>query len=241
MKSKDLILIVLLIIIFAPFFIFDEAYNFLYHPDHGFNSRHVMITSFIKFALLATLGEAIGLRIKNGVYNQKGFGILPRAIVWGFLGLTIKMAFVIFATGTPVFLEKVLNIKGAVASMKGSFTWLKIFVAFSISTAMNLIFAPVMMTFHKITDTHIVDNGGTITGLFKPIKFKEIFIKLNWGVQWSFVFKLTIPLFWIPAHTITFLMPPAFRVLFAAILGIVLGVFLAIASIKGNEGKTKLY
>jgi hypothetical protein len=63
-----------------------------------------MIMSFIKFALLATLGEVIGLRIKTGKYNVPGFGILPRAIVWGFLGLTIKLAFVIFTAGTVSFL-----------------------------------------------------------------------------------------------------------------------------------------
>jgi hypothetical protein len=52
---------------------------------------------------------------------------------------------------------------------------------------------------------------------------------------WGFVFKKTIPFFWIPAHTITFLLPPELRVLFAAALGIVLGVILALASLKRNE------
>jgi hypothetical protein len=36
--------------------------------------------SFIKFSILATLGEVIGLRIKTGNYHQKGFGLIPRAI-----------------------------------------------------------------------------------------------------------------------------------------------------------------
>jgi len=42
----------------------------------------------------------------------------------------------------------------------------------------------------------------------------------------------TIPFFWIPAHTITFLLPGEYRILFAAVLGIVLGVFLAVATMK---------
>lgn len=46
----------------------------------------------------------------------------------------------------------------------------------------------------------------------------------------NFVFKKTIPFFWYPAHTITFLLPGEMRVLFAAILGVVLGVLLAIAA-----------
>ena len=31
--------------------------------------------SFFKFAILSTLGEMIGLRLRKGHYNEKGFGI----------------------------------------------------------------------------------------------------------------------------------------------------------------------
>ena len=230
MKKQDIVFLVLCIAIFAPFFLSDSVFHFY----DTFNKEHGMITSFIKFAILATMGESIGLRIRNGVYNKKGFGLVPRAIVWGFLGLTIKMSFVIFATGTPKFLAY-LGFSEAIEAMKGPFSGLKLLVAFSISAAMNLIYAPVMMTLHKITDTHILDNGGTVAGLFKKIKFGEIMVKMNWSVQWNFVFKKTIPFFWIPAHTITFLLPVQYQVLFAAILGIVLGVLLAIASLKSEK------
>ena len=50
------------------------------------------------------------------------------------------------------------------------------------------------MTFHKITDTHILMTGGTLRGLFSPIPMGEIMQRLNWRVQWEFVFKKTIPL-----------------------------------------------
>ena len=113
-------------------------------------------------------------------------------------------------------------------------SWKKVVVSFSISTALNLFYAPVLMTFHKITDIHILENGGTLRGFFKPIRFATIFTKINWDVQWNFVFKRTIPLFWIPAQTITFLLPEEFRVLFAAFLGIVLGVLLALAALKST-------
>ena len=100
---------------------------------------------------------------------------------------------------------------------------------------MNLTFAPVMMTFHKITDSHIIKTGGTVKGLFSPIPFASIFKNMNWDVMWNFIFKKTIPFFWIPAHTITFLLPSEYQVLFAAVLGIVLGVLLAIASLKSTK------
>ncbi|GAB1473896.1 hypothetical protein MASR2M69_13370 [Bacteroidota bacterium] len=40
----------------------------------------------------------------------------------------------------------------------------------------------------------------------------------------KFVVGKTIPLFWIPAHTITFLLPDTYKVIFAASLSIVLGL-----------------
>ncbi len=226
MKFKDLLFAAVVILAFVPFFISDAVYTF--YTD--FNHDHPMVMSFLKFAVLATLGESIGLRIKKGVYNEPGFGLLPRAIVWGVIGLAIKLAFTVFYTGTPIFLDKALGFQGALKYLAGPLTIYKVIVAFSISTAMNLIFAPVMMTFHKITDTHIIQTGGTLKGFFSPIPFGEIFKNLNWEVQYHFVFKKTIPLFWIPAHTITFLLPVDFQVLFAALLGIMLGVILAVAS-----------
>jgi len=230
MKKNDIFFILFVIALFIPFFLSKD----LFDCYNSFNKEHGMIMSFIKFAVLATMGEMIGLRIKSGVYNHKGFGILPRAIVWGCLGLTIKMAFVVFASGVPIFMEY-LGIKNAIAAMKGDFTYTKLLTAFSISTLMNITYAPIMMTFHKITDTHIINNQGTVLGLFTPIKFSEIFTNLNWSVQWNFVFKKTIPFFWIPAHTITFILPADYQVLFAALLGIALGIILAIASIKSKK------
>jgi hypothetical protein len=100
---------------------------------------------------------------------------------------------------------------------------------------MNTIYAPVMMTIHKITDMHIAQHNGGISALYSPVKVGENMANMNWKVQWGFVFKRTIPLFWIPAHTITFMLPDEYRVLFAAALGIALGVIMAIASIKGNQ------
>jgi hypothetical protein len=142
------------------------------------------------------------------------------------------MAFTIFSNGTVSFLNY-LGVENAGTFLAGKMSVEKVLVAFSISSALNLIYAPVMMTLHKISDTHIANNGGTIRGLFRPIRVGEIMASMNWRVQWDFVFKKTIPFFWIPAHTITFLLPANFRVLFAAFLGIVLGILLSVAALKG--------
>jgi len=227
MKPKDLLFALFSVSLFLPFFLSPVVLDFY----KQFNSDHGMLMSFIKFAILATLGEVIGLRIKTGSYNQPGFGILPRAIVWGFLGMTVKTAFVIFGTGAPAFLE-FMGMDGASETIKGGFTPAKVLVSFSISASLNLFYAPVLMTFHKITDIHITNNGGTLRGLFTPIQFMQIFPAINWSVQWDFIFKKTIPLFWIPMQTINFLLPPQYQILVAALLGIVLGVLLALAGMK---------
>ena len=229
MKKNDLFFTIFIILLFIPFFISKEIYNFY----STFNAEHGMIISFIKFAILATIGESIGLRIKTGKYNQPGFGLIPRAIIWGVFGLWIKLAFVVFAKGVPNFLV-FLGMNNAIDVMSGDFTLAKLLVAFCISVVMNVLFSPVFMTFHKITDTHITNNNGKLKTLFTPIKMGKIIVNLNWQVQWDFVIKRTIPLFWIPAHTITFCLPQEFQILFAAILGIVLGIFLSIATIKGK-------
>jgi hypothetical protein len=231
-KKQDIIFWGIVVLLFLPFFVSDEIYRFYL----SFNHDHGMVMAFIKFAILATLGEIIGQRIKTGKYIQPGFGILPRMLVWGFLGITIKIAFIIFATGTPVLLEY-LGMKGALSALSGPLDGKKIMVAFFTSTAMNLVYAPVMMTFHKITDTHILSTGGTLPGFFKPIPFRKIFVNLNWDIMWNFVFKKTIPFFWIPAHTITFLLAPDWQVLFAALLGIALGTILAVADMTGKTDK----
>ena len=227
MKKKDILFAGCVILCLLPFFLSDAVYTFY----KTFNAEHGMIMSFVKFAVLSTLGECIGLRISAGVYNRPGFGILPRALVWGILGMGINLAMMVFSAGVPVFLQQ-LGMTDAVRVMSGAFSAEKLLVAFCISVTMNTFFAPVFMTLHKITDTHILQNGGTLRGFFKPIDMGEIMTNLNWRVQWGFVFKKTIPFFWFPAHTITFLLPGDSRVLCAALLGIVLGVLLAVAALK---------
>ena len=227
MRAKDFIFILIVIAVFLPFTISDTIYNWYL----SFNAEHGMVMSFLKFGILATMGELLGLRISRGVYYFEGFGVLPRAIVWGILGMGINMAFIVFSTGVPAFMGY-MGMDNPSGVMAGSLTFEKVLLAFSVSVVMNSIFAPVFMTLHKITDTHIMNNGGTLRGLFTPIKMGEIMQNLNWKVQWGFVFKKTIPLFWFPAHTITFLLPGEMRVLFAALLGVLLGVILSIAARK---------
>lgn len=230
MQKKDVFFILFVVLFFLPFFISNDLYN-LYND---FNNHHGFIMSFVKFAILSTLGEVIGFRIQTGNYYSKTFGIIPRAIVWGFLGLWIKMSFVIFSSGVPSFLTY-MGINEAKTIFQGDLSLAKVAIALCVSACMNTSFAPVFMTIHKITDAHIINNNGSLKCFLRPINITEIISNLNWKVQWNFVFKKTIPLFWIPAHCLTFCLPENYQVLFAAFLGVILGVLLSIAAIKGKK------
>ncbi len=230
MKKKDLIVILSAAGLFLPF----SLSSALLDGYRQFNGAHPFVLGFLKFSLLATLGESLGLRLREGRYNRPGFGLLPKAVVWGFLGITIVAAFRIFSAGGPALLET-LGVEGASRSLAGPLGGLRVLTAFAVSVTLNTLYAPVMMTLHKITDAHIARHGGAPVSLLRLPAVGDIMAGLDWRVQWNFIFKKTIPFFWIPAHTVTFLLPPDFQVLFAALLGIALGVILAIGVLKSEK------
>ena len=169
MKQKDFIFLLIVVALFLPFFLSDA----LYRSYQSFNAAHGMVMSFLKFGILSTLGELLGLRISTGRYLKPGFGILPRAVVWGIFGMGINMAFVVFSTGVPAFAGYLgvahpgifgmgINMAFVVFStgvpafagylgvahpeelMAGPLTMEKVLLALAISVTMNTIFAPVL-------------------------------------------------------------------------------------------------
>jgi len=230
MKKKDLSFVIG-IIVFVGLFIVVTPIKEWFLSWSAAKDYRSLIMAFLKFGILSTIGECIGLRITSGVYNRKGFGIFPRFIVWGILGTFISIAMIIFSSGVFTFLN-ICGLKGLCAQNVTDCFGIDLLYAFCVSFFMNTFFAPVFMTVHKITDTHILKTGGTLKGFFSPIPFGNIIKNLDWDTQWNFVFKKTIPLFWYPAHTITFLLPAQYRVLFAAFLGVALGIILSIANLK---------
>ncbi|MEI7661076.1 MAG: Mpv17/PMP22 family protein [Bacteroidota bacterium] len=232
MKRSDIVVLGAILLVLLPFFLFPPALS----AYKEFNGLHGYAMSFLKFSILATFGESLGLRIRTGRYLKPGFGAIPRAIVWGFLGVVIKTGFVIFGEGAPVVL-KTLGVVFPVANPADilrlpGFTMLKFLTAFSVSVTMNLLFAPVFMAFHRITDMHIAATSGTLKGFFTPIPVGRYVQQGDWYTFWNFVLKKTIPFFWIPAQTITFLLPEDYRILVAAVYSVILGILLSLAALK---------
>lgn len=206
MKKLDFVVAFVLIGFISLFFwpMFRTGYETWYHSSP-------LIISFLKFGLLATGGEIVSSRICSGAYSLKSFGMIPKMIIWGLLGITIYYAFKIFSGGVtlivPIFIPM----------------WLK---ALTISIAMNVIYAPVLMVTHKVTDLHIEEERGRFR--LSTFEVGRLLGSLDWKFIWSFLFCKTILFFWIPAHTITFLLPEEFRTVFAALLSVFLGIFLGI-------------
>lgn len=207
MKKGDFIWITALFAI-AAFMVVPATHDIF----NGLTTDYPYLMGFIKFGILATMGELMALRIVTGDY-KKPAGLVWRIIIWGLIGMLITLMFNVFAGG-------VIS-----AQSKGylPFEGNNLAFAFFTSTIMNCFFAPAFMGLHKYTDTYLdlkAERGGSVS-------IKDITERIDWYGFVSFVILKTIPFFWIPAHTITFLLPAEYRVLAAAFLSIALGAILA--------------
>jgi hypothetical protein len=210
MKKGDLLwgvaLLLWILILVVPasrviFIRFTEAY-----PYQG---------GFIKFAILASMGDLLGIRILKGEWTIPK-GVFYKAAIWGIIGMMITLMFTVYMGGTAA----------AQASGRLPFKGSAIAQAFFGSAIMNVTFGPMMMVFHRFTDMYVdtryEKNGGSVS-------LKELIDKNDWNSLVEFTWLKTCPLFWIPAHTIVFLLPSQYRVLVSAFLSIALGLLLALA------------
>ena len=218
MKIKDFLWI-LGILIFSMFIIIPSSrVIFLQLTDN-----YPYLLGFIKTAYLATMGEMLVHRIRKGNYISTGIWL--KAFVWGLFGIIFVFIFKIFSSGVVIAQEASLlpQFQGRIID--------NIWTAFLISTLMNLFFAPTLMLLHRITDQYIEQSMGNIKKM-KHITLKHVTEQIDLHHFISFVVCKTIPFFWIPAHTITFLLPENYRILMAAYLSIALGIILTIAKSK---------
>jgi hypothetical protein len=182
-------------------------------------TAHPYLMGFIKFFILASMGDWLGARIVSGEWI-KPKGAIYKSILWGIFGMGITLSFTIFSAGVAAALANgLLPGKGY-----------QIVSAFFTSLIMNLTFGVTLMGVHRFTDTYIdlaFDHGA------RPAV--DVVIKnMNLDNLIKFVYAKTLPLFWVPAHTIVFMLPPIYRVLVAAALGIALGGILSFAKRKPN-------
>ena len=187
-----------------------------------FTARFPYLMGFFKVGLLATFGEMLKVRVKTGSWKVPA--LLIRFIVWGLVGLLFTFVFAMFGQGVGALTAPHLPSKGSLwFIVNGNDFGSKLLLAFSISFWQNVIFAYPMMLGHEWCN-EVINQKRFVGGA-------EFLEKLNKPVWGSFIPK-TIIFFWIPAHTVTFLLPPDYRVLMSAVLSLVLGAILTFRSGK---------
>jgi hypothetical protein len=191
---------------------------------------HPYAMGFAKFALLATMGDLLSIRLASGSWARPR-GMLVKAVVWGLLGMAIVVMFAVFASGVAGAAEAGLLPAGQ--GMAG-----RLLRAFLASAAMNLTFAPSFMAVHRLSDTYIDMRAAGATPTLD-----QLLDAIDWRGFFRQVVLVTIPAFWIPAHTITFLLPSDLRVVVAALLSVALGVILSFTRRRGalpaQAGRTR--
>lgn len=161
-------------------------------------TQNPLLSAAIQFAFLGTIGEIISFSIqKNKVAIPcTWLQLLFKGIAWAVLGVVIKYGF----TGMKGFTQALLDHSLLPLFLDSSLGW-----AFAVSVFTNVFFGPQMMAFHRIEDNLILRQRG-FQGITKAWK--------------------TLIWFWIPAHTITFLLPADLQIGLAALWSLVLGIIM---------------
>ena len=181
------------------------------------SSEHPYVMGFVKFALLASVGEVLALRIRSKEWRLPYY-VGWRMLIWGLIGVAITFMMKAYSFGVAGLMEADL-LPG-----KGEGFGSRLLKAFYTAAVMNLTFGPTFMATHKCTDKYLELRHD---GVQKP-GLKGVIGGVDWHGFVSFTLFKTIPLFWIPAHTLTFLLPPEYQVIAAAALSIALGIILSL-------------
>ena len=171
-------------------------------------SANPLFSAALQFGILGTLGEILSyvMRTRRFGLPNSVLEMLAKVLGWALLGVVIKYGFV--------------AMKGAVLNLLDygllpEFCSTGIGWAFSVSVVMNIFFGPQMMYFHRVEDNLILRRWD-FTGIETALK--------------------TLVWFWIPAHTVTFLLPKEFQIGLAALWSVALGIILGLSIKKtGSE------
>lgn len=213
MKKNFLFFFLMVLIVGIALFLFSRD-AFLH-----FASEYRYIGGFMKFFVLASLGDLLSSYLKHKNFVWPSY-FLVKGIIWGFIGILIVVMFPLYVNGVEALFREGL------LPFETRFT-----EALYTSILMNITFGAMMMLAHFTSD-------GYLSYKKEHLSLKETMQKLDYPQFMHRTFFRVIPLFWIPAHTITFLLPTEFRVLFAATLGIALGFILGMTkrmSTNGND------
>lgn len=167
-------------------------------------TTYPLFSAAVQFAILGTLGEVISFSLV-----QKRIGLpctvsqlLGKVLAWALLGVIIKYGF----AGMKGFTRALVDHHLLPHFCGAGLGW-----AFSVSVLTNIFFGPQMMFFHRLEDNLIL---------------------WEWNMDGLTFAWWTLLWFWIPAHTVTFILETPFQIGLAAVWSVVLGVILGFAKMK---------
>lgn len=154
-------------------------------------------SAMVQFAVLGTLGEAAAAWMRERRFFSP---FTARVVLLKALGWSALAVCIKYAfAGFTAFVAG-LSAKGLLPGELGPFAF-----AFSVSLSMNLQFGPFLVIAHRLIDNGI-DGRRNWAGMDKAL------LSLLW--------------FWVPAHTVTFMLPEDFRIGLAAVWSLALGIIL---------------
>ena len=225
LKNKNVknVLVILYICVSLLAFIIMLAITPLREVFKKLSSSSPYIMGFIKFALLATAGELIAEIIKNKTIVVP-CKIVWRFLIWGVIGVWITFMMKVFSTAVSTMM--------ATGLLPGKdSTFLK---AFYTSLIMNTTFGPTFMAVHKCSDKFL-----ELRAKKENASLLSVITGIDWHKFVSFTILKTVPIFWIPMHTVTFLLPQEYQVMMAAGLSVALGVILSFGNKKKKSKDDK--
>lgn len=159
-------------------------------------------SAMLQFAVLGTLGEIISrwIQRKKVFYPFSWLLTVWKMVTWAILAICIKFAFI----GTEGFVNELVN-HYPNPMLPLIFKDSVFLHALAKSVFVNLQFGLFLVLFHRVLDN-----------LFQ--------VEKNWGHLDKAMY--TLLWFWIPAHTITFILPAHFQIGLAALWSVVLGMLL---------------
>jgi len=164
-----------------------------------------IITAIIQFAVLGTLGDAIS----HWIVERKIFSPYDlKTLILKIIEWSILAVMIKYAfIGFHGFVESLID-NNYLPQLEG------IGKSFAISTSMNLQFGPLLVITHRLMDNFIAG-------------------KQNWkNIDKGFYSLLW---FWIPAHTVTFILPKEFQIGLAALWSLALGIILGFYNRKASN------
>lgn len=164
-----------------------------------------ILTAMIQFAVLGTLGDVVS----HWIVERRIFSPYDvKTLILKIIEWLILAVMIKYAfIGFYGFIESLID-NNYLPQLEG------ITKSFAISTSMNLQFGPLLVITHRLMDNFIAG-------------------KQNWKNLDKGFYSLLW--FWIPAHTITFILPKEFQIGLAALWSLALGIILGFYNRKASN------